>query len=250
MPVTLAALPFTHARRTDLGEAERLLPQSALPSPDKPAAEERHRHGLIQWAVPPRFGLALVVAVLLAAALGTVFSESVMGRGLHQEADAPLRLIKQNPLDSRPSSGLAALDGAAADAGVGSSSGRSSDIGSSGEGSGDGGAESGAGDRPPNVIFILIDDVGMNDFGPHSTDLSMMTSFMGALAFDGVRLTRHYSNHICTPARVSFVCGRRAQLLYWRCFDCVLDFCCTAAQYCCLPSLLRVLWCNELTALL
>ena len=61
-----------------------------------------------------------------------------------------------------------------------------------------------AGDgRSPNVIFILIDDVGMNDMGARSTDLSAVTPFMQSLAEEGVLLSRYYTNHICTPARVS-----------------------------------------------
>ena len=56
---------------------------------------------------------------------------------------------------------------------------------------------------PPNVIFILIDDVGMNDFGPSSTDISLATPFMDSLAKEGVQISRYYTNHICTPARVS-----------------------------------------------
>lgn len=59
-------------------------------------------------------------------------------------------------------------------------------------------------ERAPNVIFILVDDVGMNDMGPSSTDMSVATPFIDSLAVDGVRLSRYYTNHICTPARVSF----------------------------------------------
>ena len=57
--------------------------------------------------------------------------------------------------------------------------------------------------RSPNVVFILIDDVGMNDMGASSTDLSVVTPFMESLAEEGVLLSRYYTNHLCTPARVS-----------------------------------------------
>ena len=57
-------------------------------------------------------------------------------------------------------------------------------------------------DAPPNVILVLLDDVGMNDIGFHSTDLMKMTPFINTLAGGGVRLDNYYSNHICTPARV------------------------------------------------
>lgn len=55
---------------------------------------------------------------------------------------------------------------------------------------------------PPNVIFILLDDMGMNDFGFRSTDLMEMTPYIDGLAGRGVRLDNYYTNHICTPARV------------------------------------------------
>ena len=55
----------------------------------------------------------------------------------------------------------------------------------------------------PNVIFILVDDLGMNDMGSSSTDMAEATPFIDSLAKGGVRITRYYTNHICTPARVS-----------------------------------------------
>lgn len=55
----------------------------------------------------------------------------------------------------------------------------------------------------PNVIFILIDDVGMNDIGHQSTDLGELTPFMDSLSSEGVRLSKYYTNHLCTPSRVS-----------------------------------------------
>ena len=55
----------------------------------------------------------------------------------------------------------------------------------------------------PNVIFILVDDLGMNDLGSSSTDMAEATPFIDSLAKDGVRITRYYTNSICTPARVS-----------------------------------------------
>ena len=58
-------------------------------------------------------------------------------------------------------------------------------------------------DSPPNVIFILVDDLGMNDLGSTSTDIAVATPFIDSLADDGVRIIRYYTNHICTPARVS-----------------------------------------------
>ena len=56
---------------------------------------------------------------------------------------------------------------------------------------------------PPNVIFILLDDVGMNDLGYLSTDLKTVSPFIDSLANDGIKIGKYYTNHICTPARVS-----------------------------------------------
>lgn len=58
-------------------------------------------------------------------------------------------------------------------------------------------------DNPPNVIFILVDDLGMNDVGSTSTDMAAATPFIESLAEDGVRIVNYYTNHMCTPARVS-----------------------------------------------
>ena len=65
-------------------------------------------------------------------------------------------------------------------------------------------------DNPPNVIFILVDDLGMNDVGSTSTDMSAATPFIQSLAEDGVKIINYYTNHVCTPARVSV----RSYVLY------------------------------------
>lgn len=62
--------------------------------------------------------------------------------------------------------------------------------------------EGGEEEKAPNVIFILIDDVGMNDIGLHSTDLWPFTPFIDSLIEGGVHLANYYTNHFCTPARV------------------------------------------------
>lgn len=77
---------------------------------------------------------------------------------------------------------------------------------SSSRGGGGGGTQGEEGQeeqQQPNVIFILIDDVGMNDIGHRSTDLQELAPFMDSLSSEGVRLTKYYTNHLCTPSRVS-----------------------------------------------
>ena len=57
------------------------------------------------------------------------------------------------------------------------------------------------------VVFVLIDDLGQNDIGYSSSDMAPFTPRLDALALDGVRLTRFYSLHMCTPARSALLTG-------------------------------------------
>ncbi|CAM9530978.1 unnamed protein product, partial [Choristocarpus tenellus] len=62
--------------------------------------------------------------------------------------------------------------------------------------------------RKPNVIFILVDDMGWNDMGYQSTDLAKLTPNLDAMAARGVKLGNYYSNNLCTPSRASLMTGR------------------------------------------
>ena len=75
--------------------------------------------------------------------------------------------------------------------------------------------------RPPVTKRVLTvcalclpsfpqDDVGWNDFGSQSTDLSEITPHMTRLADDGVKLTGYYGQSLCTPARASLHSGKFA----------------------------------------
>ena len=63
----------------------------------------------------------------------------------------------------------------------------------------------------PNVIFILVDDLGYGDLGSYGvTDIR--TPHLDRLAEDGVKLTDCYSNDpVCSPTRAAFVTGRYQQ---------------------------------------
>ncbi|CAM9439259.1 unnamed protein product [Discosporangium mesarthrocarpum] len=63
-------------------------------------------------------------------------------------------------------------------------------------------------DKQPNVIFILIDDLGWGDIGYQSSDLSNLTPNLDAMAAKGVKLDNYYTSNICTPARASLLTGR------------------------------------------
>ena len=62
--------------------------------------------------------------------------------------------------------------------------------------------------RPPNLLLVTLDDVGLNDLGYLSTDLPGITPHMDALALDGVRLTNYYGQSLCTPARAALMSGK------------------------------------------
>ena len=63
----------------------------------------------------------------------------------------------------------------------------------------------------PNVIFILVDDLGYGDLGSYGvTDIR--TPHLDRLAEDGVKLTDCYSNDpVYSPTRAAFVTGRYQQ---------------------------------------
>ena len=60
----------------------------------------------------------------------------------------------------------------------------------------------------PHIILVTLDDVGWDDFGDTSTDMSQLTPHMTSLANHGVTLTRYYGQSLCTPARASLHSGK------------------------------------------
>ena len=66
--------------------------------------------------------------------------------------------------------------------------------------------------RPPNVLFILADDVGHADVGwtdrPAESARSSKTPRLDSLAQQGLRLDRHYTFKYCSPSRVALQSGR------------------------------------------
>jgi len=66
------------------------------------------------------------------------------------------------------------------------------------------------GGKPPNIVYILLDDVGFGEIG--MDELSVIRGYktpnMAALAKEGLSLQRMYSEPSCTPTRVAMMTGR------------------------------------------
>jgi len=60
----------------------------------------------------------------------------------------------------------------------------------------------------PNIFLFLMDDLGWNDLGYQSSDLQSFSPVMTELAENGIKLSKHYSMPICTPARASLLTGK------------------------------------------
>ena len=62
--------------------------------------------------------------------------------------------------------------------------------------------------RPPNIVFILADDLGYRELGCFGQQL-IRTSHLDRLAGQGMRLTQHYSgNAVCAPSRCVLMTGK------------------------------------------
>ena len=59
--------------------------------------------------------------------------------------------------------------------------------------------------KPPNVIFILADDLGYNNVGYHNPKI--ITPHIDELAKTGVTLEQNYMQPLCTPSRSSLMTG-------------------------------------------
>ena len=64
------------------------------------------------------------------------------------------------------------------------------------------------GHRRPNIVFILVDDMGYGDIGAFGND-AVHTPHLDRLAAEGVRFTQHYSGScMCAPARAALLTGK------------------------------------------
>lgn len=62
--------------------------------------------------------------------------------------------------------------------------------------------------KKPNIIFIMVDDMGYADLGCYGSKINK-TPFIDQMAKEGVKLTQAYSAApVCTPSRTAFMTGR------------------------------------------
>jgi arylsulfatase A-like enzyme len=65
--------------------------------------------------------------------------------------------------------------------------------------------------KPPNIVYILIDDIGFGDLGiPELNAIrGYKTPNINEFAREGMRFARMYTEPSCTPTRVAFMTGRQ-----------------------------------------
>ncbi|MGL4420235.1 MAG: sulfatase-like hydrolase/transferase, partial [Gemmataceae bacterium] len=64
-----------------------------------------------------------------------------------------------------------------------------------------------ADEKPPNIIFIIADDLGYGDLGCYGQK-KIKTPNLDLLASEGMRFTAHYAGHnVCSPSRCVLMTG-------------------------------------------
>lgn len=64
--------------------------------------------------------------------------------------------------------------------------------------------------KPPNLLYILVDDIGFGDMGIPELNAvrGISTPNINQLSDEGLRMARMYTEPSCTPTRVAFTTGR------------------------------------------
>ncbi|MFJ6214227.1 arylsulfatase [Streptomyces sp. NPDC092296] len=63
----------------------------------------------------------------------------------------------------------------------------------------------GGGRRAPNIVVVLVDDMGYSDIGPFGAEIP--TPALDRLAARGLRLTNYHTMPLCSPARAALLTG-------------------------------------------
>lgn len=71
-----------------------------------------------------------------------------------------------------------------------------------------------AGGRPPNILFMLADDLGWSDLGCYGADLHE-TPCLDRFATEAVRFTQAYAMSVCSPTRATLMTGKHAARLHF-----------------------------------
>ena len=58
---------------------------------------------------------------------------------------------------------------------------------------------------PPNIVFIMLDDMGWSDLGCYGSEIP--TPHIDALAYNGIRCTNFYNGAVCVPTRSMLLSG-------------------------------------------
>ena len=61
----------------------------------------------------------------------------------------------------------------------------------------------------PNIVIILVDDMGFSDIGPYGSEIH--TPNLDRLAREGIRFSQFYNNPRCCPSRASLMTGVYSQ---------------------------------------
>lgn len=71
-------------------------------------------------------------------------------------------------------------------------------------------------ERPPNIVYILADDLGYGELGSYGQQ-KIRTPNLDRLASEGVRFTQHYSGSpVCAPSRGALLTGKHTGHAYVR----------------------------------
>ena len=66
-----------------------------------------------------------------------------------------------------------------------------------------------AAQRPPNIVYVLADDLGWGDLDCYNPDSAVPTPYANRFAEQGVRFTdMHSPSSVCTPTRYGILTGR------------------------------------------
>ncbi|MCE7066633.1 arylsulfatase [Dyadobacter sp. CY326] len=63
-----------------------------------------------------------------------------------------------------------------------------------------------AAEQRPNIILIMVDDLGYSDIGAYGSEIK--TPNLDQLASEGIRFREFYNNSICAPTRASLITGQ------------------------------------------